>query len=880
VLDQDAAALASGAGASPGPGAVAQPHRPAPGPGTDRTVTLDHLGVAYPGRDLPALHDVTLELGHRQLVALTGPSGAGKTTLLAVLLGQVDATSGSLTRARGPGPVPAATAAWRSDLAWMPQRPRPTQDTVAEEVRLGDPELTDDSLLAVLEACAAPPGMTPLGEDGGMISAGQRRRVALARALVRTRRVLAAGRTPVVLLDEPTEDLDDATAAIVRRVMTEMAQVAVVVAATHDAVLISRADREVRLVDGRLTADATRIAEDRATTARPTTLTAATLPPAALTPTGVANHSVGTGAGVVPPAPPQLAPTPPTAGRVLRVRAALVAAGGARRSLVLAGIFGILGGMSGLALTATSVWLICRAAQHPNIQALAIAVVGVRAFALGRALLRYAERLSAHDGALRLLAEVRARVFAALIPLAPAGLFEFRRGDLLRRFTSDVDGAQEALIRAVVPLAGVAGTGVAATLLAALIDPTAGWLLAAGLLAGGVVVPALTARVVTVGDGSLAAGRRDALVGGLLDGLGELEAYGGVDDHLERITGADAASVRDGVTAGRAGAAGVTATGVVTALTVTAMVAAGARAVASGSTSGILLGVLAVTGLVAFEAAGSLPSAYAALGRCQTSMRRIDAVLTTPAPYPDPEHAAALRSHTTGVAVSHVTLRPATTAPVVLVDASLDLGSGGRVALVGPSGSGKTTVLAAVLRLLPTEAGRIALHDAAGPDVPLRHLCADQIPPLVAGSLQGDHVFSTTLRDNLRFVAPDATDADLDVVATRVGLTDWVRALPDGWSTQTGADGANLSGGQRQRLLVARGLLADPAILVLDEPTAHLDAVTEAAVMADLMGATGGRTLLVSTHRSHLLGGFDHVLALEDRHLEEDTSRQPETVSR
>jgi ABC-type transport system involved in cytochrome bd biosynthesis fused ATPase/permease subunit len=310
------------------------------------------------------------------------------------------------------------------------------------------------------------------------------------------------------------------------------------------------------------------------------------------------------------------------------------------------------------------------------------------------------------------------------------------------------------------------------------------------------------------------------------------------------------------------------------------MVAVGARAVAAGSTSGILLGVLAVTGLVAFDAAGSLPSAYAALGRCRTSMRRIDAVLTTPVPFPDPDDPGSLRCHPTGVSVAHITLRPAPGAPAVLVGASLDLCSGQRVALVGPSGSGKSTLLAAVLRLAPTEAGLISLHDAPGPDVPLPDLRADQIPPLVSGSLQGDHVFSTTLRDNLRFVAPDATDADLDVVATRVGLAGWVRDLPDGWSTRTGIDGAKLSGGQRQRLLVARGLLANPAILVLDEPTAHLDAETEAAVLANLMDATAGRTMLVSTHRSHLLGAFDQVLALEAARLEDPSCGRPEALSR
>jgi ABC-type transport system involved in cytochrome bd biosynthesis fused ATPase/permease subunit len=167
---------------------------------------------------------------------------------------------------------------------------------------------------------------------------------------------------------------------------------------------------------------------------------------------------------------------------------------------------------------------------------------------------------------------------------------------------------------------------------------------------------------------------------------------------------------------------------------------------------------------------------------------------------------------------------------------------------MGPSGCGKSTLLAAALRLVPVSDGSLALAGADGL-AELRDLPAAAMPPVVAGSLQGDHVFDATLRDNLRVVRPEASDDDLDVLAERVGLGELIATLPEGWSTPAGPDGANLSGGQRQRLLLARALLADPEVLVLDEPTAHLDAETERRVLDDVLDATAGRTVLMTTHR-------------------------------
>jgi ABC-type bacteriocin/lantibiotic exporter with double-glycine peptidase domain len=188
---------------------------------------------------------------------------------------------------------------------------------------------------------------------------------------------------------------------------------------------------------------------------------------------------------------------------------------------------------------------------------------------------------------------------------------------------------------------------------------------------------------------------------------------------------------------------------------------------------------------------------------------------------------------------------------------------------MGPSGCGKSTLLTAALRLLPARAGTLQLTSAASPAgaISLGDLTADATAPLVAGSLQGDHVFNASLRDNLRVVRPTATDGDLDRVAARAGLGEFLAALPHGWDTPAGPDGAALSGGQRQRLLLARALLADPAILILDEATAHLDPDTERAVLADLLDGTRGRTVLLSTHRQLPADELDQLLTVQDGRL-------------
>ena len=800
-------------------------------------ISLRDVVVSYPQRDGPVLDIPRLDLSDGEVVAVVGPSGGGKSTLVALLLRFVDATEGGAV-IRGESVLSEVDpVAWRRIVAWMPQRPRPSQPTVADEVRLGDPEATDAAVAEVIALCRAPSADTALGEDGRHLSAGQRRRVALARVVLRAQRVRRDGAVPLVLLDEPTEDLDRVNEQIVSAVIGRLAGWATVVVVTHSNMLSGIADRRVVLDRGKVAR------QIMATGRRDVSELAGPI-------------RVGAEAEPVQPQHQSSHDQRGAAAQVLDLRSDWPRLLGA--ALLSAGA-----GLAGLALTATSIWLICRAAQQPNVQALGVAVVGVRTFALGRALLRYGERLVGHDAALRLLSDVRSRVFAALIPLTPGGLGPLRRGDLLRRFVSDVDGAQDLLVRGVIPAVGATLTASGAVFVAGLILPSAGLALAVGLIVGGIGAPLLARAVAGAGTvPAAAAAVRDVATSAAVDALPELVAYGADGKAVAAVRRADhlvqVAARRPVV----GGAVGTALGGIAAAASMATVLALATNAVAGGALDPLGVGVLVACVLAGFDAAAGLPVAFAAWSRNRAGLHRIADLLASPVPMPEPVTPALVRGPVVDLRAVCVALAPALEAPTVLSEVNVNVRAGTRVAVMGPSGCGKSTLLATALRLLPVRAGRLDVIDD-GTVTPLARIPSEDVPPLISGSLQGDHIFNTSLRDNLRVVRPDAGDADLDHIAERAGLRQFIRSLPEGWATRAGPDGDNLSGGQRQRLLLARALLAAPAVLILDEPTAHLDSTTEHAVLTDLLDTTRGQTVLLSTHRRIPDDQVDQVIYLD-----------------
>jgi thiol reductant ABC exporter CydC subunit len=503
---------------------------------------------------------------------------------------------------------------------------------------------------------------------------------------------------------------------------------------------------------------------------------------------------------------------------------------------------------------------VARAAQHPGVAAIALALLGIRVFAVGRGGLRYVERLVGHDAAFRVLRDVRVAVYARLEQAAPAGLKAFRSGDLLARLVSDVDDVQEPFLRVGPPFIAAALVGAASTVLLLLLLPLAALVLVVGLLLAGIVVPWTTAAVTHAAErrSSAARGALSELVLGTLQAAPELLAF---DVTARRVADVQAADSRVTSLAARSSlGAGLGSGGLalVAGLTTWVELVVGARARHDGHLSGPALAVVVVTPLAVFEAFGGLPGAARLVERVRRSVGRVSDVLNAPPAVVEPASPVAV-----GAGPHHVRVRglgmiwPDGTTALRAID--LDLAPGRRVAVVGPSGSGKTTLCQVLLRFVEPTSGEVTLDG-----VDLGAHAGDDVRRVIGLCAQDAHVFDTTLEANLRIADPDATVGELRAALVAARLEEFVDSLPEGLGTSVGAHGERLSGGQRQRLALARALLADFPILLLDEPAEHLDLATADALTADLLAATEGRTVLLVTHRLAGLEAVDEVVVLVD----------------
>ncbi len=528
--------------------------------------------------------------------------------------------------------------------------------------------------------------------------------------------------------------------------------------------------------------------------------------------------------------------------------------------LALATLLGAGAAAAAIGLIATSAWLISRASQRPQESALALAIVGVQFFALSRGLLRYGDRLLAHDAAFRVLADLRVGVYRQLESLAPAGLPAFRSGDLLARLVHDVDSLQDLLLRVIPPFAVAALAGAGAVTLVWWLDASAGLILLTALLLAATFVPWIAGRAAHRREAHLAPARGSltAAVVDLLEGLPELTVNGALTTQLERAYAADAELERVGLAGARTQGTGQGLTTLLCGLAMWGALLVGVSAVRSGTLAGVLLAVVALVPLATLELVSGLPAATQTLARVRGSAGRVFEVADARPPVADPPVVVPVPAPPYRLCVRGLRVRRSPALPWVLDGIDLDLEAGRRVAVVGASGAGKTTLAEALVRFVPYQGGSVTLGGVA-----IDALAADAYRRVVGLVAQDAHIFDTTIAENLLLARREASAQDVRAALARAGLGDWVDSLPEGLETEVGAHGTRISGGQRKRLALARALLADFPVLILDEPAEHLETAAADALVSDLLGAAQAGAILLITHRLAGLQAADEVLVLD-----------------
>lgn len=826
-------------------------------------IELSNISFTYPNETTPALQNINLKINKGQHIALVGKTGAGKSTLVQLLLGFIQPTQGNINYQLPITNHHNLPSAFRllNSISWVPQRPHLFHDTIAANIRIGKADATHEEIIIAAQAAHLHEFIVSLpdkyetivGESGARLSSGQAQRLALARAFLKD--------APILILDEPTSSLDPETEALLEESTRKLMQGRTVLTIAHRLNTIFQSDQIIVLDQGRIIEQGTH-----------SELLANNGMYASMVKTyelQVTSHKLQVENRQTPEPsqqPSTLNLQPSTNNRQSQIvnqksilPRLLAFLRGNWHRVALSVLIGSITIGSSVALMGTSAWLISTAAIATSVADLGVSVVGTRLFGITRGIFRYLERLVSHDVTFRLLSRLRVWFYEKLEPLAPARLMEFRAGDLLARIIGDVETLENFYVRVVSPPLTAAIVGIFTSIFLASFYPILAPVFLIFFLSLGIVLPAIaqiTSRKSAEQTITLRGDLHTRLVDGI-QGMADLLAYGHADERLAQIAS-------NGLDYGNAQRRMAQVTGVhaglstlLTNLGMWTILFLCIPQVTNGNLAGPMLASLTLLTFASFEAVTPLPLAAQMWNSSREAARRLFEVVDTEPEIKDNIRYSKIDERVSNIDFSNLSFTYPNQSTPALQHVTFNLKPETSLAIVGPSGAGKSTLANLLLRFWEYSSGEITLSGES-----LKELNQDRVRERIGLVSHNTYFFNTSIYENLRFARRRVTKEEVEAATKSAQIHDFILSLPKGYDTMIGEQGLRLSGGERQRLAIARVLIKDAPILILDEPTANLDPLTEKQVLDTLFRVMKRKTSLLITHRLIGLENVNEIIVM------------------